>query len=136
MIEAAEAAREWWRTPFRWEASLKGKGCDCRGLISGIARDLGRPEAEAIEANVVGYAGKVNEAALLEGLDRVFERRTGDMQIGDVLALRLGRKAQHLAIVTGEGRMTHAYYGDPGLVCEVPIGKFWGRRIVGAWAWR
>lgn len=142
-------AREWVGTPVVWEASLKGHGCDCRGLVSGVARELGRPEARMIEATVVGYAGRVDEAALLAGLDRVFVRLADPtlMQPGDVLAFRYpsrsGRRrqsVQHLALFSGDrGRgpeMIHAFMGDPARVCEVPIGQFWGRRLAGAWRWK
>lgn len=138
--EVVAIAREWIGTPVKWEASLKGKGCDCRGLLAGVARELGRPEANEIEANLVGYAGRIDEAKLLAGLDRLFNP-IAVPGAGDILALRLPdrfgrRRVQHLAIHAGDGRMIHAYFGDPALVCEVPIGGFWGRRIAGAWAWR
>ena len=136
-----EAVRGWIGTPFRWEASVKGVGCDCRGLLAGAARDAGLPEGDAIEAKLAGYARRIDEAQLLAGLDRLFDRVAGDAaQAGDVLGIRLRGRVQHLAIHAGgdgsEARMIHAYLGDPARVCEVPIGGFWGRRIAGVWRWR
>lgn len=138
-------AREWVGTPVVWEASLKGKGCDCRGLIAGVARELGRCEAAEIEARIVGYAGRIDETELLSGLARLFDPvQLDERRAGDVLAFRYparhGRRemtVQHLAIDAGEnGRMVHAYMGEPAIVLEVPLDRFWSRRLHSAWRWR
>ena len=34
-------ARTWIGTPFHHQARLKGKGCDCLGLIVGVVDELG-----------------------------------------------------------------------------------------------
>ena len=34
-------AREWVGTPAHWQASVKGVGCDCKGLIAGGMAELG-----------------------------------------------------------------------------------------------
>jgi cell wall-associated NlpC family hydrolase len=108
-------------------------------LIAGVAREMGLPEAQEFEASVGGYAGRIRESELIAGLDRLFLRRDR-MQAGDVLAFRLGRTVQHLALCSGDrGRgmeMIHAYMGDPALVCEVPLGQFWERRLAGVWRWK
>ena len=41
-----EAARDWIGTPYRHQASLRGVGCDCLGLVRGVWRTLvgGEPE--------------------------------------------------------------------------------------------
>lgn len=142
--------RLWVGTPVRWEASLKGVGCDCKGMIVGAARQLGWPEGDALEAGAAGYAGRIDEAALLAGLDRLLDRLpdTAELRAGDVLAFRYparhrgsdGRRAatvQHLAVYAGSnGRMIHAFMSDPALVCEVPLDRFWRKRLAGAWRWR
>lgn len=139
---AAEALT-WIGTPVRWEASVKGAGCDCRGLVAGVARALGMPEGDAIEARIGGYARRIDEAALLAGLDRVLARRLHPEppHIGDVLAFRIMGKVQHLAICTegdcsGRARMIHAYAGEPAQVVDVPLGRFWRARLAGIWRWR
>ena len=35
-----EAARHWLGTPYHHQASLRGVGCDCLGLVRGVWRDL------------------------------------------------------------------------------------------------
>ncbi|KAB2949447.1 MAG: hypothetical protein F9K19_23780, partial [Rhizobiaceae bacterium] len=42
-----EAAIGWIGTPYRHQASRKGVGCDCLGLVRGIWRELYGSEPEA-----------------------------------------------------------------------------------------
>lgn len=127
-------ARGWVNTPFVWQASVRGVGCDCRGLISGVARDLGLPEADTFYARTADYA-KVDTALLKAGLRAVFDPATVE-QPGDVLLLRVGDKAQHLAIYAGSGRMIHTYGKGPSKVIEVPMGRVWRDAIDSVWTWR
>lgn len=136
MLEAAKVVHEWVGTPFHWEASVKGVGCDCRGLLTGVARDLGRPEADSIEANVVGYSRQIDETALLAGLDKVFKRRNGKPKPGDILAFRIRGKVQHLGIMVEGGRFAHAYSLEPRQVIETPLSGLWLKRLAGKWGWR
>ena len=39
-------ARAWIGTPYRHQASLKGVGCDCLGLVRGVWRAVIGPEPE------------------------------------------------------------------------------------------
>lgn len=134
---ALATAREWIGTPVRWEASLKGVGCDCRGLLAGVARERGWPEGDAFEAGVAGYSRRIDEAALTAGLDRLFDRvEPAAADAGDVLAFRIKGKVQHLAIHAGGNRMVHAYMTPPAQVVEVQLVDFWMRRLAGAWRWR
>jgi hypothetical protein len=53
----------------------QGDGCDCKGLISGVARDLGRCEALEPEAGVSDYGrGQFTPQRLRSGLERLFDR--------------------------------------------------------------
>ncbi|MFY8139958.1 MAG: peptidase P60, partial [Caulobacter sp.] len=40
------AARGWLGTPYRHQASVKGVGCDCLGLVRGVWRELYGQEPE------------------------------------------------------------------------------------------
>lgn len=144
MREAYLTARQWLGTPFHWEASVRGVGCDCRGLLTGVARDLGRPEARAIEANVVGYSRRIDSDLLMAGLGRVFERARLDIwpNAGDILAFRIGRqdRVQHLGIMGDADRFIHAHSADPAQVIETPLtalfqGLAWADRLAGVWTW-
>ena len=43
---AAVIARKWLGTPYRHQASLRGEGADCLGLIRGVWRELTGTGAE------------------------------------------------------------------------------------------
>jgi len=130
--DVVAAARSWIDTPFHWQASVKGVGADCRGLISGVARDLGLPEADSFYARTANY-DKVDTALLKVGLRALFDQ-VGEARPGDVLLLKIRGKAQHLAIYVGDGRMIHTYGNNIGRVIEVPVGR--SRPIDSIWAWR
>jgi NlpC/P60 family putative phage cell wall peptidase len=57
-------ARSWIGTPYHHQASLKGVGCDCIGLVRGIWRAAIGPEPEAMPA----YSRDWGEAAGAESL--------------------------------------------------------------------
>jgi len=136
------AGRTWLRTPFHWEASLKGVGADCKGLLGGAARECGFPEGNTMEAVLVGYARHIDEAKLLAGLDRLFDRvpcDLGQAEPGDVLAFRIRDRVQHLGLYGGDGTrhtVLHAYSGNPSMVLEMPLERMWTKRLAGVWRWR
>ena len=45
--QALAEARTWLGTPYQHQASLKGAGCDCLGLVRGVWRTLYGDEPEA-----------------------------------------------------------------------------------------
>lgn len=129
----AEAWR-WHGTPHRWQQSVRGKGCDCRGFVFGVARALNLPEAEVPEVGVSNYNTKFSPDQLLSGLEKAL-RRTESPQPGDVLLMVMGRiKApRHLGIMTTPGRMLHSYGRGPEQVIESPICRLWP--VHSYWTW-
>lgn len=134
-------ARTWIGTPFHWQQSTKGRGCDCKGLIAGVAREIGRDEAASRFAAMGDYRpGKVPLAALAQGLATLFDR-VDTACPGDILLLLAGGAPQHLAIVSEAHagvphRMIHCYGKGPSRVIEVPMGHVWRGAIVSIWRWR
>lgn len=94
-------ARAWLGTPFHWQASAKGVGCDCKGLVAGVARELGLPEARSLYAGISDYDEKVPLRLLRAGLAATLQP-ADEPRPGDVLLLKAGGKAQHLGIFTGD----------------------------------
>lgn len=125
-------ARRWAGTPYHAQASKRGAGCDCKGLIVGVARALKLPEGQNIAANLANYTNVIDAGLLRQTLETVM-RQTNAPQPGDVMLIRLGGKAQHLAIMTAPNRMIHCYQAGPGHVIEVPIGTH--REIDSYWTW-
>ena len=92
----ASCAESWVGVPFLWQGRIRA-GCDCKGLVAGVARECNRPEADSLEALAGDYGAVVDAARLRAGLARLFDRVT-ERQPGDVLLIRIHGKAQHLSI--------------------------------------
>ncbi len=125
------AARGWLGTPYRHQASCKGAGTDCLGLILGVWREtLGQlPEA------VPPYTADWSEAGGREELMQAAMRWLGPAEVaqpGDVLLFRMreGAVAKHLGLATDPGpaaRFIHAYSGHA--VVETALSEPWARRL-------
>ena len=61
-------ARGWIGTPYVHQASVKGAGCDCLGLLRGVWREVHGEEPEAAPAWVVGQAPFINGYRKKSGL--------------------------------------------------------------------
>ncbi len=61
------AARGWLGTPFHHQASVKGVGCDCVGLIRGVAAELGMSQGTTEEARYQGYSRSPDSPLCSEG---------------------------------------------------------------------
>jgi cell wall-associated NlpC family hydrolase len=136
-LVAAEA-RTWCGTPFRWQASQKGVGCDCKGLVWGVARELGFPEADSLYANMADYSPNrpVDGKLLKRGLSEVFDP-VEDMRPGDVLLLKIGRNPSHLAIYVGDGKAVHAQIGSKDWVKEASLRSLLKMfPLDSVWRWR
>lgn len=126
-------ARSWLGTPYRHQASLKGVGADCLGLVRGVWRFVIGEEPEGAPPYTPDWAEALGEETLLSAARRHMpEVAPGQVQAGDVLLFRmaLGAPAKHAAIVAGEGRILHAYWGRA--VCETRLVPWWRRRIAAA----
>lgn len=109
--QVAVEARSWVGTPFHWQASQKGVGADCKGVVAGVARELGLPEAQSLYAQMADYRrGHVDAQLLQVGLADVFDKLPAGTPPapGDVLLLVMGGKPQHLAIAVGGGQVVVA----------------------------
>lgn len=135
--QIAAEAETWVGTPFVWQGRLKGIGCDCKGLVAGVAKACGRPEADSVEALRGDYGEKVPVGDLKSGLARIFERVTEPLA-GDVLLILAGGKAQHLAIFAPRGRsgglrVIEAMFAGPQSVRPYRRAL---REIDSIWRWR
>jgi NlpC/P60 family putative phage cell wall peptidase len=124
------AARGWLGTPYRHQASLKGVGCDCLGLVRGVWREVIGEEPERPPP----YAPDWAEASGVESLAHAAARHLIAVPLnrfapGDVLLFRwrMNVPAKHAAIVTSGETMVHAH--DGAAVAEVAIAPWWRRRL-------
>lgn len=128
------AARGWLGTPFHHQASVRQVGCDCIGLIRGVALELGLPQGSFDDARYRGYSRVPIPGLLLQGLRTSLTPVAGgldDALLGDILLFRIDDAPQHLALKTEAG-MLHAYARKRRVVEHI-IDDYWHRRFVSAW---
>lgn len=139
MNEVVNEARRWIGTPYRHQASCRGVGTDCLGLLRGLWRAQFGAEPEALPA----YSRDWDEAQGEEALWRAAHRHLRPKQLGaeaagDVLLFRMrqGAVAKHIGIAAEVGAgasFIHAYSGHG--VVESALAAPWRRRIVARFAW-
>ncbi len=133
--EIVTEARSWIGTPYRHQASLKGVGCDCLGLVRGVWRRFHGAEPEALPSYAPDWGEAFGDDALLDGMRRHFiPRPVSAAQAGDVLVFRMavGSPAKHCAIASGNDTLIHAYWGRS--VVETRLVTWWLRRAVAAFS--
>lgn len=128
-------AREWIGTPYLHQASLKGVGADCLGLVRGVWRALYGEEPEPTPAYSADWAECGGAETLLAAARRhLVEIDMAVLAPGDVLAFRMTphAPAKHLAIVEEGERLIHAYWGRA--VVRSHDGAWWRRRRAAAFS--
>ena len=132
-LAAAEAARTWIHTPYRHQASAKGVGADCLGVVRGVYRELYDFEPDFVPHYSPDWAERGDSETLLNAAFlHLLPIDLKTCQAGDVLVFRFSRDtlAKHCAIISAPDRMIHAWQGQS--VCETAIRPFWRRRVAGA----
>jgi NlpC/P60 family putative phage cell wall peptidase len=127
--------RTWIGTPYQHQASLKGAGCDCLGLVRGVWRAVIGDEPERAPPYAPDWAEATGEESLAAAAARhLIPIAPSDVAPGDVLLFRwrANLPAKHAAIVTAPDKMVHAH--DGAAVAEVVIAPWWRRRL--AYAFR
>ena len=130
--DVVASARTWLGTPYHHQASRKGIGADCLGLVRGVYRDLHDKEPARIPPYSRGWFEASDQELLLDAARLYLVPRSRKILApGDVLVFRpvRNRIAKHLGIATYEGRMIHAQEGHS--VAEVPVTEWWRRRLAG-----
>jgi len=134
--QVVSLARGWIGTPYRHQASTKGAGTDCLGLLRGVWRELYGAEPESVPAYTADWSEPQGEERLWTAALRHLEVQQG-AAVGDLLLFRMraGGVAKHLGIMGQNGQtptFIHAYTGHG--VVESPLSSPWQRRIVARFA--
>lgn len=138
--EAAADARAWLGTPFVHQASLRGVGVDCVGLVGALGRDRGTPDGLAWAGDREAHAyGRVpNPRFLLTGAERFLDRiDPGLADVGDVVLMRFRDEPQHFAVIS-RAEPPYIIHASSmrGRVVENRLDDMWRRRIVRAYRYR
>jgi NlpC/P60 family putative phage cell wall peptidase len=134
--DAVAIAREWIGTPYRHQASCRGAGTDCLGLIRGVWRELVGPEPAGLPAYTEDWAEPAREESLWQAAARHLVPVEGaplPADPGEVLLFRLRERAvaKHFGIAAERGgrpSFIHAYGGHA--VVESALTGPWARRVV------
>ena len=138
-LHHAKGHDPWAGTPYRHQASLKGVGCDCLGLLRGVWRGVLGPEPEAPPPYAASWAESAGRGAdpLLAAARRhlvpvdeplpAYQPRPGDVLL---FAFRAHLPAKHCAVATGPAAMIHAH--DGAAVTEVALTPWWRRHLAHA----
>jgi NlpC/P60 family putative phage cell wall peptidase len=128
--EIVAAARGWRGTPYSHQASCKGAGTDCLGLVRGVWREVMGDEPEPPPAYSAGWAETGGGEALVEAARRhLIEIPCTSFLAGDVLLFRWRRHlpAKHAGIACAPDAMIHAQ--DGAVVAEVALSDWWRRHL-------
>lgn len=132
------AARGWIGTPYVHQASTRGAGADCLGLVRGIWREVFGSEPEHIPPYTPDWSEPQRDEVLWRGAARhLRQKQLQDADVGDVLLFRMrsGSVAKHLGIQSCRGpgpHFIHAYSGHG--VIESPLSGPWARRVAARFA--
>lgn len=126
-------AEQWIGTPYRHQASTKGIGCDCLGLVRGIWREIYGTEPEAVAPYRADWAERGEGERLLEAAGRHCAP-VPDLSVaepGDLLIFRFRPHfaAKHAGILAGRDAFIHAY--EQAAVIRSALVPSWRRRIAG-----
>jgi NlpC/P60 family putative phage cell wall peptidase len=119
--------RTWLGTPYRHQASARGAGCDCLGLVRGVWRQFHGAEPEALPPYTPDWAERTGGETLRDAARR-WLCETARAAPGDVLLFRMDDASpmRHAAILVAPDRIVHAYWGRA--VVENRLAPFWRRR--------
>jgi len=95
-------ARTWIGTPYVHQASVKGAGCDCLGLLRGVWRELHGDEPEGAPPYSPDWAEATGEETLYRALSRhLREIAKPDIGPGDIALFRMARHgpAKHCGVI-------------------------------------
>ncbi len=131
--EIVRLARGWIGTRYQHQASLKGVGADCLGLLRGVWREAVGDEPEDVPPYSPAWAELGAPDQLLGGAFRhlIPLRMDAEIRSGTVLLFRWRAHlpAKHCGIATGPETFVHAH--DGASVAEVALVPLWRRKIAG-----
>ncbi len=129
-----DEARRWLGTPYVHQASVRGAGADCLGLLRGVWRAVIGHEPEAVPVYSMDWSEPQGEERMWAAARRhLIEKPSDAMATADVVLFRMRDRgvAKHLGIVSEPGpeaRFIHSYSGYG--VVESALSEPWRRRVV------
>ncbi len=125
--EIIKVAEEWIGTPFHQQGRQKQVGCDCVGLILGVAKEIC---AKSIthdpwdKCDIHAYDSMTDSYLLLELIPKYFQENTISPQPGNILLIQITDSQYHLSIQSHNNRIIHS--------CS-SIGRVISHKIIPTW---
>ena len=134
-LQALEIARTWIGTPYRHQASVRGAGADCLGLVRGVWRGLYGPEPADLPAYTPDWGEPGGQEVIGAACASHLRQRPPDEPgaVGDLLLFRMrqGAIAKHLGVAAFDERGPSFIHAMSGYgVIESPLSAPWARRVV------
>ena len=127
------AARGWIGTAYVHQASVKGLGCDCLGLLRGVWRELAGGEPETPPPYSQDWAESSGDETLYAALKRHFEEIDRiDIAPGDIALFRMIPRgpAKHCGIIAEDGgALTLVHARQNKRVSEEALCRVWRRKL-------
>lgn len=96
-MDIVREAREWIGTPFKHQMREKGVGCDCIGLILGIAWSFGFTDYDSHDYK----PGSVNAEEMIRQAERLGNPISKpEMKVGDIVLIKSDMILTHAGILT------------------------------------
>ena len=126
-------ARSWIGTPYHNMTAVKGRGCDCLGLLRGVHAEAYGDMVEAPSYRSRPPRKTSGQETMLEAARHyLVEAPVETRGPAVVLVFRIHPKlvAWHCGIMTTETEMVHSHSGRE--VYEVTLGERWEPKVVAA----
>ena len=119
--DIVDEVRTWIGTPVALSGSVKGKGCNCLGMMAGAANNLGRGDLWQIFEPYRGLAHPPDRLFMIRKLKQSLIA-TNEVEPGCLLFLREG-ESSHVAVVTRAGDSTDIVEALPPEVRETILDR-------------
>jgi NlpC/P60 family putative phage cell wall peptidase len=135
-------ARTWLGTPFHHQGRLKGKGCDCLGLIVGVAEELNLKSKEGVcfsSYDQINYSKEPDCQKLISILNRVLlEVPPTEAEQGDIGLFLCSNNPQHLAIFSNGNHGLSIIHSEARArkVVEHRLDEEWHNRLIKVFRWQ
>ena len=139
--EIIEQARTWIGTPYHHQARLKGIGCDCLGMVVGVADELGLKHESGVllsSFDQTDYSRQPDGERLTRMLQSVlYEVPKEEAVPGDLVLFSIEGNPQHVGLISDyEGLGVIHCYAPSRKVVEHRLDKKWQSRIVKVFRWQ
>jgi len=132
--ELVNEARTWINTPYKHQGRIKGKSCDCGGLVIGVMSNVLGYDSDTIYGK--RYARNFENWKLKEYMDNhdlFIPKQAKDMEIGDVLLCSISIHPSHVGILSDYDERNFGIihcYTTIGRVVEHRFNSMWLSKVV------